>query len=172
MQTKAKSNSVITHAVAGDVITFTVRDAGEVRLDVSAVSEANRQRAMFHGFIQRISDAAAISRNPETGQPATPQEKLAAMQGLVEHYASGAGEWSRRSAGGIAPEGGLLFRALAKLYPEKSPETIREFLAKRSKSEKAALLVTPDVARVADELRAEGARGVDAGELLKGLTGG
>lgn len=98
MQTKAKTNSVVTHAVEGRVITFNVKDAGSFTLDLDACSQAVRDRAMLHGMIQRISDRAAISRDSETGRAATPQEKLDAMKGLADFYATGTEDWAQRAA--------------------------------------------------------------------------
>lgn len=170
MQTKAKSNSVITHEVVGQLISFNVREAGSITLDLGKVANANRERAEVHGFIQRISDAAAISRDPLTGKPASPTEKLEAMRELVEHYESGSAEWSRRREGGMGATGGLLFRALRAMYDGKrTDEQLREFLDKLSRSEQTALLVSDKVKPFADAIRAEAGKGVDAEALLAGL---
>ena len=101
MQSKPKSNSVVTHQVAADLtITFNVRGAGEFTFDPLACSQAVRERAMIHGFIQRIADGAALGRDPETGLPATPQAKMARMQRLADHYASGTVDWNVKVAAG------------------------------------------------------------------------
>lgn len=169
MQTKPKANSVITHEVSGDVITFHVKQAGDVVLDMSRVSEACRERAAIHGFIQRISDGAAMSRNPETGQPATPEEKMARMAALAEHYMSGTSDWSMRREGGIGAEGGLLFRALSKLYPNKTAEELKAFLEGVSTKERAALMVSPKVKPIVDELRSAAVGNIDAEDILAKL---
>lgn len=100
METKRKSNSVVTVQQDGTVLVFDVMGAGRLAFDVSNANAACRQHAEMHGWKQRISDAAAMSRDPETGKPATAQEKLAAMRELVEHYESGSAEWSRVGGGG------------------------------------------------------------------------
>lgn len=169
MNGKAKSNSVITHALRGEgKIAFTVINVGEFVLDTSLVSETCRERAMLHGFVQRISDAAAISRDPETGLPASPELKFARMQRLAEHYESGAEEWTIRSGGG-ATGGGLLFQSLMRLFPEKGAEAIRARLEKLDKREQAALLNSPAVKVHADAIRAEAGKGIDTEELLAGF---
>ena len=104
MQSKPKSNSVITHLVTelddGNMtITFNVRDAGEVVLNTSRLHDDIMQRAAVHGLIQRISDAAALSRDADTGKSASPADKLAAMQALVSHYETGTSEWKRAGTG-------------------------------------------------------------------------
>lgn len=94
---KARSNAVVSTLITGTTITFTVKDAGSFTFDQTWVSDACRQRAMIHGFTQRISDGAAISRNPENGQPATPADKLARMKRIADHYMSGAVEWGMKA---------------------------------------------------------------------------
>lgn len=96
-----RANAVVTTTQEGNVLVFNVQGAGETRLDLAKLSAGVKERAMLHGLIQRVSDRAAISRNPENGQAATPQDKLARMQALVDWYNTGTGEWSpTRPAGG------------------------------------------------------------------------
>lgn len=115
MQTKPKANSIITHERLEDgQIRFCVKGAGFVDFDLNKVSWANRDYAAVHGFIQRISDGAAISRNPENGQPATPAEKLAAIEAIVNHYHSGTDQW-KMLATGTGGAGSLTLRAIARL---------------------------------------------------------
>jgi hypothetical protein len=127
MQTKVKSNSVITHRVADDgIITFVVKDAGELAFDPSKASEANRARFLRHGIVQRVADAAAQSRDTATGKPAPASDKLAAMKRLVDHYMSGAEDWSPAR---VASEGpGLDATALAAVA-EATGKTLDEVRA-------------------------------------------
>src|SRR5258706_8379776 len=94
--TKAQSNFTITtdRERPDGRILFRVKGAGEFTFAPAKASEANRARALRHGFVQRLSDAAAKSRDTATGQPASPASKLAAMQTLATHYESGAEGWS------------------------------------------------------------------------------
>jgi len=113
MQSKAKSNSVITTSIDEDGnIVFNVRGAGSLVLRMDQVSQECHNRAATHGWVQRISDAAALSRDAANGQPATPQAKYDAMSGLVEHYNGGATEW-RLAGGGFAGQSGITYRAIA-----------------------------------------------------------
>lgn len=100
METKRKSNSVVTVQQTETGLTFSVIGAGEFVLDMDKLHPDILKRAAFHGMKQRISDAAAMSRNPDNGQPATPADKYAAMRALAEHYMTGTPEWSRRGEGG------------------------------------------------------------------------
>lgn len=151
MVTKPKSNSVVTHDVGAmdEYVTFTVLGAGKMTLEFAKMSDENQKRAMVHGMIQRISDAAAISRNPDTGKPATAQEKYDRMAQLVAHYESGTSEWSRVGQGG-GNKGGYLFRALQILYPNRPIDELKSWMDKKSKSEQAALRASPKVRAIID----------------------
>jgi len=166
MQTKPKSNSVITHALGEDgVLTFNVIGAGTFPFDISKVSQANRDRAARHGFIQRLTDAAAIGRDKATGASAPPSVKLAAMQRLAEFYMAGGDDWSpAREAGGGPGLDGVILAAVAEATG-KTLEEVRVMVAEGAgrkaitpKAYLAALgtakLVAPIVARI---------RGKDAG---------
>lgn len=101
MQPKRKSNSVVTtQRLESGALQFNVLGAGSLTFDFTQASEANRAHAEVHGWVQRISDAAAMGRDEETGKPATPAEKLARMRSRVEHYESGSPDWRIAGAGG------------------------------------------------------------------------
>lgn len=188
--TGKRANWTIAHTVdfASMTITWQVKGAGALSLDVSKVNQANRERAMLHGFVQRVSDAAAMSRDTKTGKSATPQEKYEAMQRLVEHYASGAEGWSpvREGSGAGAgrkaakehPQAELLRMALLIHSPEKGAETIAKFVSERSAAQITALVLSEQL-KAAVELAKEqlrereqkAAEGVNAEELLSGLAG-
>lgn len=163
MNTKAKANSVITHVV-GELyrdekgrycraITFHVLGAGSILMKMDKLANEVIERAAVHGMIQRISDAAAISRDPETGKPASAQDKFDAMSRLVAHYESGTAEWSRKPVAGEREKGGLLFKALCQMSPSKSPEEIRAWMGTKTKKELALISRTEKVATVIATLR-------------------
>ena len=157
-----KANSIIGTEVltypGGEAhsIRFVVKGAGEVTLDLERISPANKSRAMVHGFIQRVSDGAALSRDAKTGLPATAADKLAAMSRLVDHYASGTEQWSLVAAGGV--QGGLLFEALCEANPDQSAEDIRAWLDARSDKEQAALREDDSIAPIIARIKAERAK--------------
>lgn len=176
MNAKPKSNSVITHEVAknehGEIlITFKVVGAGQTTLNLSLVSQSNRDKAMIHGIIQRVSDAAALSREIVNGveQKATPANKLAAMEELVQHYASGTEEWSRKRVGGVrvSTDEKLLLDALVRMYPTKTREALQSWLKARTEVERQGLMAEERVKATIDQIRTERApKGVDASALL------
>lgn len=141
-------------------------EAGDIIIGLSNLSPAMIEHAALHGLKQKICDAAAISRDPETGRSATTETKFRAMHAVYARIM--AGEWNAKRGEGTTT-GGLLFRALCLLYPTKDADQIREFLAGKSKQEQAALRANPKIAAIIDEIRAESVDGVDSDELLSEL---
>lgn len=170
----AESNRVIEYKLAGTVLTFSVKGAGECALDLGKVSAEVREAAVVNGFKQRIADAAALSRDTTTGKSASPVEKLAAMKALCEHYGSGTKEWAVRRAGGAKDAAGptaLLFAALMGLeeYAEKGEERVRAFVVGLTKEQKDALLLVGKIKAAADGIQAKAVEGIDTEALLGGL---
>lgn len=175
---KKRANSIITTALndEGKTLTFSVLGAGELHLDLTALGKAVIERALVHGMKQRISDAAAIPCNPETGKPATPQEKFEAMQALVEHYNSGTDEWAiGRVGGGGAPRAANTLQAIANVYSldlDGARAYVEKTAAKRGIDYKAALALWKSSDKIAEELaRMAAAKSkVDADGLLDELN--
>lgn len=185
MQTKPKSNTVTTTTVdaTGRVITFTVRGAGpegkdaSFEVDVSTLSEANRNRALLHGITQRISDRAAMARNTTTGKAASPADKFQAMKSLADHYTSGAADWSPARADGATGLDSIMLAAVVEATG-KTHEEIRVMIQTQStakgvtpKAFLAALAGSKLVAPIVARIRGEQA-GVDGDELLADMMGG
>lgn len=95
------------------------------------------EQAIIHGLKQKLVDAAAISRNPDTGRSATVDDKYNAVREVYDRLLSG--QWNKSRGDGATAAGGLLFRALCIAYPAKAPEVLREYLGKRTTEEKTAL---------------------------------
>jgi len=188
MLTKPKANSIITHALSEDkcVITFTVKDAegagrpGRFTFDVTGVHPDMQHMAAVHGFIQRISDGAAMSRDKETGRPATPAEKMARMQAIADHYASGADQWTMNKGTGEGRSQGpnIVVRALAAIQGTSVAEalaSVREKAEKGRVTTKAYLKKLATAKAIVDkvaELRAmEAVVAEDGDEMLADLLG-
>ena len=120
-------------------------------------------------------DAAAISRNPDTGASATVDDKFRAVEAVYNRLL--AGEWNARRGEGGTGSGSLLFRALARVYTTKTADEIRAFIDGLDKSKQAALRANPKIAPVIEQIKAEdAARAGDGGadssdDLLAGLEG-
>lgn len=161
-------------AIAADitkmVLTFTAANGEEVRIDADTLTTEVRHTAMMHGLKQKIGDAAAMSRNPETGASATLADKVAAMRAVSDRLQ--AGQWNaERGTGG---EGGLLVRALMQLSPDKTRAEVEATIEKWTTAEQAAVRKNPKVAAIIAAIQAEKAKasGIDSDALLGGLMGG
>lgn len=166
-ETKKDITTTIDAATMTMVITFS--DGHVIRLNAEELSHTIQRQATMHGLKQKCIDAAAIARDTVTGKPATIRDKYLAVNEVYERLMGG--EWNKRRESGEGDRGGLLFRALVRLYPAKTHESLREFLAKKSKSEQAALRTNPKIAAIIDEIRAEGVGEIDSDELLNELEG-
>lgn len=159
----------ISAVIDATKLTLNFRDGTTIAVDASSLSPDIQHAAMMHGLKQKLVDAAALSRNPETGKSATIDDKYEAV--LAVANALVAGEWNRkREPGEGGNNGGLLFRALCVKHPDKSAETIRTWLNGKSKEQQAAMRLIPEIATIIDKLRAEKAKTtINEAELFEGL---
>ena len=176
---KTKSNAVVSTTVTNDgVIHITVLGAGKVEFDPNQCQADMRKHAELHGWIQRLADGAAKSRDSKTGLPATPADKLAAIQTIADYYLKGATEWKMKgSGGGRMPMSELILEALCRVN-DIPLETMRERINRMAevKGTKAATLLATlgtqkDVAAMVLTIQAERAAstGIDAEDLMADL---
>lgn len=172
-----------TPAIAADILTepsgtpyglrLTFAHGETLEITQAQLSADIRAYGLIHGLKQKLVDAAAISRNPETGRAASVQDKFDAVKEVYDRLL--AGEWNKRREGGAGGSaGGLLFRALCRMYAgKKDADAIREFLEGKTDAEKAALRKNAKVAAIIEEIRAEQAKPGDANadDLLADLEG-
>lgn len=159
-----KRTPAVAATVNNGVLYLVFANDEELRLDSSVLTTEIKEYAIMHGLKQKLVDAAAISRNPDTGRPASASDKYEAVKAVYDRLLAGAWNASRGDGQGT---GGLLYRALVQMYEGKrSPEWIREFLEGKTKAEQAALWANPKVAAVIDELRAAKADDVDTDAML------
>jgi hypothetical protein len=150
-----EQDSPETGMTGNDALRLVFANGKELVLQVRDLSDTILGMAVMHGLKQKLVDAAAISRNPDTGRSATVEDKYEAVKTVFNRLL--AGQWNAGRQGGGAGSGGLLFRALCRMYEDKSPESIREFLAGKSKADQAALRGNARVAAIIDEIKAEDA---------------
>lgn len=166
-ETRVPALSVETDAERMTV-TVTFADTSTLVVQVGDLSADIIAQATLHGLKQKLVDAAAISRDPETGRSASLADKANAVREVAERLASG--EWNKRRADGEGGAGGLLLRALIRMKPERTRAQLEEFLTGKSKAEQAALRANPKVAAVIETIRAESAKGtVDTDSMLDGI---
>src|SRR6266850_6702486 len=105
-----KANSTMTVVTDGTEVRFDFGNLGQLRIDVTELTDEIQRMAMLHGVKQKCVDAAALSRDPATGRSATAQEKHLAVKAMIDRLRSGG--WNDRSDGG-----GALLSALCQAYP-------------------------------------------------------
>jgi len=155
----------------GLMLTFAGGDS--LFVDPAMFSEAIRLRAMLHGFSAKLVDAAAISRNPDTGRSATVEDKRQAVLAVYERLAGG--DWNKgRASGDGVPAGGLLIGALCELYPKQPRAKLVAWVEGLGKEKAGALRLDPKVAAKIAEIktRKTDAPKVDVAGLLGELEAG
>ena len=167
MNTRKTDGPAISADIYGTVLTFTFSDGQEIVIDAATLTPEIQRDAMMHGLKQKIADAAALSRNPETGRSAGLLDKRAAMREVIDRLQ--AGMWNKtRDGGSGGGSGGLLFRALCEYKPHTPPEQLRAWLAAKDKAEQAKLRKIPAIAAIIERMIAA-AGPVDEDALFAGL---
>lgn len=168
---KAAISAKITDA---GILMLAFANGRELSVDPLQLSESIRTAATLHGLKQKLVDAAAISRNTETGRPATIDDKFNAVKVVFDRITLADGTWNAIREGGAGAVGGLLLRALCKMYEgKKTKDQLVEYLSTKTPEQKTALRKNPKIAAIIDELReaSEKESDVDSEELLSELEG-
>ncbi len=171
----ARKNSIVSVA-RNDVdgaLTFTVAEVGEFVVIPGTLSDDVRNRALIHGIVQKISDAAAM------GKDATPSDKFAAMKSVADRLAEG--EWSKRTGEGSTAVAGIIYRAFREFVetsakaakkPIPADDAIRAVYDAKSRADQLALRTVPAIATIIERMKSErGTTGtsVDVDALLGDL---
>lgn len=150
---ETKRNATIQATINDSQLKLTFANGEELVIAAGELTQDIRLAATMHGLKQKLVDAAAISRNPETGRAATVQDKYEAVKIVYDRLLSGV--WNAVREGG-GQSGGLLFKALLRMYAgRKTEQDIRAFLEDKSDAEKTALRKNPRVAQIIEDIRAE-----------------
>jgi hypothetical protein len=177
----AKNAKLISAALNGSVITFTVGDAGSFDFDMASVPGEIAARARLHGFVQKISDAAAMPKSELTGNAKKDAAtKLEAMKSVAERLVGPDANWSKRSGDGTGPVTGLIRRAFAEYARNMAAakkatitdEKIDEVYDAKSRSDQLALRTVPEIAAIIERLKSERgskSESVNTDELLSDL---
>ena len=162
--TKKASTTRVNFAFCDGHFSWTFPNSRTISIELDKIPDTIKNHAMLHGIKQKVGDAAAISRNTDTGVSATYDDKANAMQMVVDRLL--AGGWNLE-AGEREPTGGLLAQALA-LVTGKTIEDVRAKLALLDKTQKTALEGQKKVADAMAKLRAQKSEesGIDGNALL------
>ena len=128
----------------GLTLVMTFKDGKTIELNAGTLSEEIQRTAMMHGLKQKLGDAAAISRNAETGRAASIADKYNAVKEVADRLTTER-QWNKTREGGSGG-GSLLLRALCELQPRKTREQLSEWLATKTDKEKAALRASEAIA--------------------------
>lgn len=143
-------------------------DGNTIAIDPRALPDNIREAAVLHGLKQKIVDAAAMSRDPETGASATANQKFHAMNDVATQLMQG--DWNRRAAGGGGQaSAGLLVAALARLTGKPVGEvagTVKGWTPEQQSAMRASPQVAPIIAQIKAERGLTPTAGVDAEKLL------
>lgn len=172
MTTTNTRTPAIDATIDGDMLTLAFSNGKTLVISPLNLNEAIRSQAIMHGLKQKLVDAAAISRDTDTGRAATIDTKYEAVREVYERLL--AGEWNKTRTGEGVATGGLLLRALLRMYDgRKTKEELLAFIATKTDQEKSALRASPKIApiiaAIKDEDAARKGSTVDADDLLAGL---
>lgn len=161
-----KRNATISATITNGTLALTFANGETLTLRADALTTDMQQQAIMHGLKQKLVDAAAISRNPETGRAASVEDKYQAVKTVYDRLLAGA--WNATREGGGAT-GGLLLQALCRMYAgRKTPDELKAFLGDKTDAEKTALRKNPRVAQIIEDIRVEQGKiaNIDTDELL------
>lgn len=152
-------NSFTTNVEKG-TIEIEFFDGTKETLDVNAQSPANRAAAMWHGYVQKIRDGAAVTVYEGDGEkkiprPGTNDEKRAGVLGVLDTLRKGVGDaasWTARSgSAGEKDRGGLdvMVDALVAYYASVNkavePGKVRDKLKTMTQKARVALVTSKPV---------------------------
>jgi hypothetical protein len=144
-----KRNALYTFDGTASQGAFVFSDGATIAVKLADLQPAMVEQLAMHGWKQKVADAAAKGRDPETGRAASDAEKIAAMQAVADRIASGTFN-ATGGGGGVS----LVVMALAELSG-KSIADAREYYAGKTKAEQAALAANARVKVIVDRLTAE-----------------
>lgn len=151
MATQRKTKqAAISATISSTSVSLAFANGKSIYIAFDDLSGDVQRRAVGRAIADKLVDAAAISRDPVTGRSATVEDKYDAVRAVADRLL--AGEWSkpRESAGATA--GTLLLQALVRIFPKRSPEALKAWLAGKSDEEKRNMQAND--ARVIDAMAA------------------
>jgi hypothetical protein len=168
-QTETKRQAAIEATISPEhgLLNLTFANGRKLNLHLSELSSEMQTMAMLHGLKQKLVDAAAISRDPETGRSATVEQKYQAVFEVFQRLLDGNWNAPREGNGGAS----LLLAAMVE-FSGKPQDVVKTWLETKSDAEKKALSLNPKVAAIINRIRAERAKveGIDSDDLLSELA--
>lgn len=170
MNTKRQAMSV---DIFNTTLTITFSNGKDLSIDASALPAEIQKQAMLHGLKQKLVDAAAMSRNPDSLNSNQVDDKYAAVAEVHARLTGPNPTWNKERAkeGTPASANSLLVRALMQMTG-RDKTYVDDFLTAKTKEQRAALSRNPRVLAIIAELKAATvSNGIDTDELLGELSG-
>ena len=115
----------------------------------------------LRGLKEKLADGMAKNVDTKTGHSIDDSVKIATATEIYNALCNGL-YGIARTGGSSEPKGGYLFNALCELYPAKTPEELKTFLAGKTKAEQARLReYNPKIKAIIDRMKAESVKSLD-----------
>lgn len=169
--TNDNQKSAIAATIEGGLLTLSFVNGKKIEVNSRTLDPTIAMHATMHGLKQKLVDAAAISRNTDTGRAASVEDKYQAVLAVFERITDkDAPSWNAVREGGAGAGGGLLLRALVQMYAgKKTKDQLVEYLETKTAAEKTALRKNPKIAAIIDSMR-EVDETIDTDALLGELS--
>lgn len=166
MTTDTKTVKAVASAIENGTLKLTFSHGKTLAIDATMLNPELLAYAALHGLKQKLVDAAAILRNPDTGASATIDDKYDAVREIYDRITSPDGTWNkvRGDGTGGGASVGLLVRALMAMTGKNEDDT-RAQLDACTDDEVKALRGNPKVAAKIAEFK-NAASKIDTGALL------
>lgn len=145
---------VVRTDIFGTTLTLNFSHGKELAVSIDNLSPEIIKQAALHGLKQKLVDAAAIARNPETGRSATVEDKYDAVKTVFDRITREDGTWNAVREGVERLAGGMFARALMELT-KKTKGEIDALLEKYTKEEIAALKKNPRIVDIMQRMERE-----------------
>lgn len=144
-------------------------DGDKFVITIADLSPEIIEQAIRHGLNAKLVDAAAMSRNPDTGASATVADKKAAVIEVAERLVNG--EWNKRREAGEG-EGTLLLAAMMRVYPTTERAVLEAKIEAWSPYERKVVRLNPRIAAAITAIQVERAerKGINSDDLLDDLA--
>ncbi len=151
----ARKNAIVSVETTEQSIAFVVDGVGTIDIDLASLASEVTSRAIIHGIVQKVSDAAAL------GKDATPSDKFQAMKAVADRLI--AGNWNKPAGETGAPVQGLIWMAYrevmqslaAKAKKTVSDDDLRAKYDAKSRADQLALRTNPEIAKVIERIKSE-----------------
>lgn len=145
---------------------WTFPTLGKVTLHTERMSAENMRYAAFHGLKQKCGDVMALKAE-DFGGRVPENAKHAELTAMIEWLESGATEWNRKVA--RESTGGLLVQCLVEYLPNKSRESLLEYVKGLDANARGKLLASDKIHPIAERIRAAAGKGIETDAMLGDL---